>query len=40
MDWPLTMLYPSKAKLNSSNSAFLLNLYGEVSERGGINLRN
>jgi hypothetical protein len=31
--------YPSKTKLNS-NSAFLLNLYGKMSERGGINLRN
>jgi hypothetical protein len=36
MDWPLTL---SKTKLNSSNSVFLLNLYGKVSERGGINLR-
>jgi hypothetical protein len=31
--------YPSKTKLNS-NSAFLLNLYGKMSERWGINLRN
>jgi hypothetical protein len=39
MDWPLTLLCPSKTKLNS-NSAFLLNLYGQVNEMGGINLRN
>jgi hypothetical protein len=32
--------YPNKTKPNCSNSAFLLNLYGKVSEMGSINLGN
>jgi hypothetical protein len=32
--------YPNKTKPNCLNPAFLLNLYGKVSEMGGHKIRN